>query len=147
MEQFPLSSESQDFHFVNTAYIQCYNILMYIKMGTRADLAFSVGKMSQFIDCHTEARWVMVNLGFRHVCGTKHYGITFSTSQGFFTSPIGYSGAELNRYSINRKLTSGFVLSVSGRAISWPSSKQKLTAGSTAEADYVSLAGATQEAV
>ena len=47
----------------------------------------------------------------------------------------------------DRKSTSGYCFSVNGGLISWRSSKQSCVALSTAEAEYVALAGATQEAI
>ena len=47
----------------------------------------------------------------------------------------------------DRHSTSGNVFSLAGGAVSWSSKKQATFALSTAEAEYVALSGATQEAV
>ena len=47
----------------------------------------------------------------------------------------------------DRKSTSGYVFQLSGAAVSWRSKKQSCVALSTAEAEYVALSSATQEAI
>ncbi|MHB1946433.1 MAG: Ty1/Copia family ribonuclease HI, partial [Metallibacterium sp.] len=47
----------------------------------------------------------------------------------------------------DRKSTSGYVFTYGGAAISWASRKQATVALSTAEAEYISLCSATQEAI
>ena len=47
----------------------------------------------------------------------------------------------------DRKSTSGYIFQLSGAAISWTSKKQACVALSTAEAEYIALASAAQEAV
>ncbi|CAB4035878.1 Hypothetical predicted protein [Paramuricea clavata] len=60
---------------------------------------------------------------------------------------IGYSSAYWAGDVDNRISTSGYVFQISNAAVSWRSKKQSCVALSTAEAEYVALAGATQEAV
>ena len=45
----------------------------------------------------------------------------------------------------DRKSTSGYLFMVSGAPVSWKSKKQTCVALSTAEAEYIALAAATQE--
>ena len=47
----------------------------------------------------------------------------------------------------DRKSTSGYVFQISGAAISWRSKKQSCVALCTAEAEYIALASAAQEAI
>ena len=60
---------------------------------------------------------------------------------------IGYSDADWGGDMDDRKSTSGYLFLVSGGAVSWRSKKQTCVALSTAEAEYVTLANATQEAL
>ena len=59
----------------------------------------------------------------------------------------GYSDADWAGDVNDRKSTSGYVFKLSGAAISWRSKKQSCVALSTAEAEYIALASATQESV
>ncbi len=58
----------------------------------------------------------------------------------------GYSDADWAGDVNDRKSTSGYLFVISGAVVSWKSRKQTCVALSTAEAEYVALAGATQEA-
>ena len=60
---------------------------------------------------------------------------------------MGYSDADWGGDRSDRKSTSGYLFQVCGAAVSWRSKKQTCVALSTAEAEYMALASATQEAV
>ena len=67
------------------------------------------------------------------------------------------STAETNQLSVldfqirigvdDQKSTSGYMFQLGGTAISWRSKKQTCVASSTAEAEYMALASAAQEAM
>ncbi len=58
----------------------------------------------------------------------------------------GYSDADWAGDVSDRKSTSGYLFMMSGATVSWRSRKQTCVALSTAEAEYVALASASQEA-
>ena len=60
---------------------------------------------------------------------------------------VGYSDSDWAGDLNDRKSTSGYVFTVGGGAISWKSKKQSCVALSTAEAEYIALSQAAQEAV
>ena len=60
---------------------------------------------------------------------------------------MGYSDAHWSGDIDNRKSTSGYLFQIGGTAVSWRSKKQVCVALSTAEAEYMALASAVQEAV
>jgi len=60
---------------------------------------------------------------------------------------IGYSDSDWAGDLDDRKSTSGYLFQISGAAVSWRSKKQTCVALSTAEAEYMALAGAAQEAI
>ena len=59
----------------------------------------------------------------------------------------GYCDADWGGDTTDSKSTSGYLFQVGGTAITWQSKKQLCVALSTAEAEYVALAEAAQEAV
>ena len=59
---------------------------------------------------------------------------------------IGYSDADWAGDVNDRKSTSGYLFMMNGAAVSWRSQKQTCVALSTAEAEYIALAAAAQEA-
>ena len=58
-----------------------------------------------------------------------------------------YSDADWGGDVDDRKSTSGYLLQISGTAVSWRSKKQAYVALSTVEAEYMALSNATQEAL
>ena len=60
---------------------------------------------------------------------------------------LGYSDADWANDMDDRRSTTSNVFTMSGGAISWLSQKQTTIALSTAEAEYVALGSATQEAI
>ena len=59
----------------------------------------------------------------------------------------GYSDADWAGDLGDRKSTSGYLYQISGGAVTWRSKKQSCVALSTAEAEYMALSSAAQEAV
>ena len=81
----------------------------------------------------------------RYLNGTRNYGLLYDKEK--VTDFIGYSDAEWAGDLDDRRSTSGNVFKLSGAAVSWRSKKQSSVALSTAEAEYMALASAAQEAV
>ena len=62
------------------------------------------------------------------------------------TNCVGYSDADWAGDVNDRKSTSGYLFKISGAPVSWRSKKQSCIALSTAEAEYMALSSAAQEA-
>ena len=81
---------------------------------------------------------------FRYLKGTIDIKLQYrSTSEKL----LGYSDADWANDIDNRYSTTDNVFIMSGGAISWLSQKQSTVALSTAEAEYIALGSATQEAI
>lgn len=83
---------------------------------------------------------------FWYLNGTSTYAIQLC-ERSSRKQPIGFWDADYNGCLASRQSANGFIFTNQGGAISWRLRKQTLTAESTAEAEYISLATATQEAV
>ena len=81
----------------------------------------------------------------RYLNGTANFGLLYR--KGDSDKCDGYSDADWAGSLDDRKSTSGYLFQCSGAAVSWKSCKQSCVALSTAEAEYVALAAAAQEAV
>ena len=81
----------------------------------------------------------------RYLKGTSNLGLLYR--EGTPAEIAGYSDADWAGDIGDRKSTSGYVFLIGGAAISWKSSKQSCVSLSTAEAEYVALSAAAQEAV
>ena len=82
----------------------------------------------------------------RNLKGTATYGLMFAASVDTGGGLIGYSDADWAGDVNDRKSTSGYLFMMNGAAVSWRSQKQTCVALSTAEAEYIALAAAAQEA-
>ena len=120
--------------------------LIYVMTGTRPDLCYIVTKLSQHMSKPTKAHLNMAKNGLRYIKGTINQSMTFEKSE----EPLkinGYCDADWGNSEDRKSITGyGYQLTENGPLISWKSRKQQTVALSTCEAEYMSLAAATQEA-
>ncbi|TMW61094.1 hypothetical protein Poli38472_014555 [Pythium oligandrum] len=126
-------------------YRNAVGALMYLMVGTRPDLAASVGTLSQFAADPCPTHWQALKRVLRYLQATPMHGICFSGSSD--GELIGYSDADWAGDIETRRSTSGYVSVLNGGCISWRSKKQRTVALSSTEAEYMALSEATQEAV
>ena len=130
-----------------TLYQSAVGNLLYLSGWTRPDIAFAVGNVARFCSNPTTEHWVAVKRILRYLKGTTSYGLEYLRNEDDDEIILsGYSDADWAGDINDRKSTSGYLFMMSGAATSWKSRKQTCVALSTAEAEYVALAGATQEA-
>ena len=120
-------------------------ILLYLSVGTRPDITYAVGNVAKFCANPNKHHWTAVKRIMRYLKGTVHVGLLYSRDGS--KECIGYSDADWAGDLDDRKSTSGYMFQVSGAAVSWRSKKQTCVALSTAEAEYMALASAAQEAI
>ena len=121
-------------------YQSAVGTLMYVMLGTRPDIAYAVGIVSQHCTNPNGHHWTAVKRIFRYLAGTRGLGILYgggARSKGFCDSDWGGSS--------DRRSTSGYVFMLNGGAISWASRKQPTVALSSTEAEYIALTQATKE--
>ena len=119
--------------------------LLFLSTRTRPDIAFAVSTVAKFTSNPTEQHWKAVKHIIRYIAGTINYGLMFTRSET--TDCTGFSDADWAGDVDDRKSTSGYIFSVGGAPVSWKSRKQSCVALSTAEAEYISLTIAAQEAI
>ena len=73
--------------------------------------------------------------------------LSFSEMGETIDTLVGYSDADYARCTDTRRSQSGYIFMLNGAAISWKSQRQKSTALSTAEAEYIALAECAKEAL
>ena len=125
-------------------YQSAVGSLMYLAVSTRPDISYSVGSLARFNSKPTKEHWVALKRVLRYLKGTKDLGILYSKAEK--DSCIGYTDADWAGDQDDRRSISGYVFLLSGGAISWKSQK-RCVALSTAEAEYVAMSTATQEAI
>ena len=128
-----------------TQYQSIIGSLLYLAVATRPDIAYSVGVLSKFCSKPSEAHLTAAKRVLRYLKGTQNFGLKYEGSVS--ESLEVYADADWAGDIDDRHSTSGNVCIVASGAVSWMSKKQPVVALSTAEAEYVSLCFATQEAI
>ena len=118
--------------------------LLYLATRTRPDIAFAVSTVAKCSTCPTKEHWTAVKRIMRYLKGTIHLGLFYGKGD---PTCVGYSDAHWGGDSDDHKSTSGFLFQLGGTVVTWHSKKQSCVALSTAEAEYMALASAAQDAV
>ncbi|KAF2346199.1 hypothetical protein FHG87_023045 [Trinorchestia longiramus] len=117
--------------------------LLYLSTRTRPDITFAVNNVAKYCSKPLKNHWTDVKRIFRYLKDTSELGFLYSNCSD---ECVGYSDADWAGDRSDRKSTSGYCFNLSNSVITWRSVKQSCVALSTAEAEYVALAGAAQEA-
>ena len=96
----------------DTPYRQAIGSLMYLMICTKPDLAYCIGKLSQYCESPTVAHWNAVKRVLRYVKGTQTLGIMFGRTDS--SVPIGYCDSDWAGCKQSRKSTEGYVFLLSG---------------------------------
>ena len=120
--------------------------LIYASIGTRPDISYAVGVLSQFMSNPGHRHWTGIKRVFRYIKGTLNHCLEFKSSKTNTVDLIAYTDADWAGDKIQRKSTSGYVFQMGGSSTTWISKRQSIVALSTTEAEYISLSQATQEA-
>ena len=128
-----------------TKYQSAIGSLLFLSNRTRPDISFAVGKTSRYSSNPSNTHWSAVKRILRYLNGTVHFGLTYMRHES--EKLVGYSDADWAGDLDDRISTSGYIFKLSGGPISWRSKKQTCVALSTAEAEYMALACAVQEAI
>jgi transposase InsO family protein len=161
-------SEAERASMHSRPYLELVGSLLYATLSTRPDCAHAVGVLSRFMQSPGDACWQAAKRVLRFLKGTKHVGLTFGwfpagrgrmaagertseatppTSLRAFTPRVTvYCDADWAGDVDDRKSTSGCVLLVANNVVCWASKKQPTVALSTAEAEYMAMSAAVQEA-
>jgi hypothetical protein len=122
---------------------------MYAMLGTRPDIAFAVGKLSQFNANPGKVHWDQAIHLLRYLAGTKDYCLEFNgkSNEDMSSLILGYTDSDWAGDIDTRRSTSGYVFLMCGGAVSWSSRLQASPALSSTEAEYMACTRAAQEAI
>lgn len=126
-------------------YQHVIGCLLYVAQATRPDIAYAVNTLSRFNKEPKSEHWAAVKRVLRYLQGTKHYKLTY-TKHGQ-SEITGFCDADWASDTQDRKSCTGYIFMLQGGAVSWCSRKQQTVALSTAEAEYMSMSSAAQEAL
>jgi hypothetical protein len=125
-------------------YKEAVGSLMYAMVATRADLAFAVSMVSQFMSRPGPMHWAAVKRIMRYLKGTLDMKLCLG---GNDINMRGYCDADWGGDHDTRRSTTGYVFFIGDGAISWNSKRQPTVALSTTEAEYMATTQAAKEAI
>ena len=107
--------------------------LTYAIIHTRPDIAFPMGRLSQYLSDPAEHHRQALKELLRYIRSTVDRGIIYGNSR----SPdfIDYSDSDFAADKLDRKSVLGYVCMLGGGPISWISRKQRSVATLTTEAE------------
>ena len=128
-----------------TLYQSMVGSLLYAAIATRPDISQAVGAVSRYCSNPSEAHLTVVKKILRYLKETINLGLKYEKLES--STLVVYSDVDWAGDLDDRHSTSGNLFLFARGPVSWLSKKQSTVALSTAEAEYMLLCGATQEAV
>lgn len=130
----------------NFEYQRLIGQLLYITVNTRPDISAAVSILSRKITKPTKTDWSELKRIVRYLKGTIDLKLRLSNHMDK-SGLQGYADADWAESRNDRKSNSGYVFKFHGGTISWACRKQTCVSLSTAEAEFVALSEASQEAL
>ena len=89
-------------------YQSVIGCLLYLSVGSRPDITYSVSTLAKFSSHPTQQHWTALKRVLRYLKGTVHFGIMYTKESS--KECIGYSDADWAGDLDDRKSTSGNLL-------------------------------------
>jgi hypothetical protein len=126
-------------------YMSLVGSLLYAAMVTRPDIAFAVQALGRHLQASGPEHVTAAKRVLRYLKGTRDVGIKYRGASQ--PELIGFCDADWASDRDTRRSTTAYVYMMSGGAISWASKLQPTVALSSAEAEYMAVSAAVQEAI
>ena len=140
----PVPNESPVDEKLHTKYQQVIGLLLYLMLGTRPDIAYTVTKMAQFAANPSEEHYNKALYICKYLAGMTDYKLQYGLKHhGLY----GYADADWASDQGSQCSITGYLVLLSGSAISWNSRAQKTIALSSTEAEYMSLSDTCRQLV
>ena len=137
--------DSHDILDDKTRYRELVGSLLYVANATRPDISSSLSILSQYLDCPRAMHWRAAKRVLCYLNGTQDHGIKYTRSTNHVTSLKAYCDANWGGDKHTRRSTSGVLIFLGDGPVVYRSKRQSSVALSSAEAEYMALALATQE--
>lgn len=118
-------------------YRQLIGGLMYLSVCTRPDISYACSQLSQYNTCFDISHWRAAKRVLRYLAGTINYGLHFTKSKELTINA--YADADWANDLLDRKSYTGLVVKLGQNVINWESRKQRCTALSSTEAEYLAI--------
>ena len=129
----------------NSEYRAVVGSLLYAALVTRPDIAYAVQALGRHLNASGPEHWLAAKRVLRYLQGTKNKTLKYSPSAK--TQVSGYSDSDWASDLATRRSTTGYVFMLGNGALSWGSRLQPTVALSSAEAEYMAVTAAVQEAL
>lgn len=126
-------------------YRSLVGCLLYLSIGTRPDITYSVQQLSQYLDCYTYTHWNAVLRIVRYLSGTRDYKLSLGGNNPI--SLLGFTDSDWANCLDTRRSVGGHAYTLGSGIISWQARKQKTVAASSCEAEYGAAFEASKEAI
>lgn len=125
-------------------YQRVIRSLMYIMLGTRGDIAYTVSITSQYLANPGPQHLKLAHRILRYLKGTKTLQLTY---KGHLQMLNSFTDANWAGCHKTRQSTARYFFNIKSRAISWQSKHQNVVALSTCKAEFIRQTQATKEAI
>ena len=119
--------------------------LMYLMLGTRPDLAYSVGKLASFSSNPSSHHIHALDRVLLYLHGSARLHLDWWPEEENL-EPTGFTDADFAGDSSDRKSIGAYCFDITGTVFSWSSKKESTVATSTMEAEYIALYMGSQQA-
>lgn len=127
-----------------TEYQQVIGSLMFAMVTTRPDIAFVLGKLSQYMSDPAEHHGHALKALMRYLKSTVKQKLRYGPG-GVYNYFVMYSDADWGSDKSTRKSVSGSVAMFYGGPISWSSKKQRSISTSSCESEYIAMSACTKQ--
>ena len=140
-----ISTAGKESETTSFPYRQAIGALMYLMLGARPDLAFSIRFLSRTLENLTNENIAQVKRVFRYISGTINLGIVYRKQKKRILEC--YSDADFGGCKKTGRSTSGIIIIFASGTMSWKSQRQAMVAISTTEAEIVAANEAAKEII
>lgn len=127
-------------------YKEVLGSLMYLMLGTRPDLCFTVSYFGRFQNNYNNNHWKHLKNVIRYLSYTNELGLIYNKlAQNDQVSVQAYADSDFASDINDRKSVSGYVILCNNKVVNWCSKKQSVVALSSSEAEYLALSACMTE--
>jgi hypothetical protein len=127
-------------------YLSTIGSMMYTMLGTRLDIAYSVGVLVQYRLDPSMVHWAVLKRVIRYLKGTEDLALMYR-GEGSSKELVGWCDSDWASDVDTRRLVAGYVYNLNGSSVLWSSKKQPTVVLSTAEAEYMVVTQATHKGI
>ncbi|KAG7198049.1 hypothetical protein KM043_018221 [Ampulex compressa] len=126
-----------------THYQEFIGSIMYLAVGTRPDISFTVSYLSQYCKNPRKIHLEAVKRVYRYLKGTKELVLKFDRQELEIQAS---TDASWNS-TVDAKSYSGYIMKMGNNSICWKNRKQSLVAMSTCEAELIAICEGAREVI